>query len=65
MTITNVKIYTMEGEDKIISRGWLSFENGKITALGEGDYTGGGEIIDGKGAGLFPALSTATLISAS
>jgi len=46
----------MEGEDKIISRGWLSFENGKITALGEGDYTGGGEIIDGKGAGLYPGF---------
>ncbi len=56
MTITNVKIYAMEGEESIINRGWLSFENGKITALGEGDYTGGGEVVDGNGAGLYPGF---------
>ena len=57
MVIINAKIFTMEGEDKIIGRGWLSFDNGVITGIGEGDYTGSDSgIVDAGGAGLYPGF---------
>ncbi|MGN1113705.1 MAG: amidohydrolase [Oscillospiraceae bacterium] len=57
MKIYNVKIHTMNTEREIIENGYVSFENGKITELGEGkpqavsdkDY-------DGKGYDLYPGF---------
>lgn len=49
MTIYNVKIHTMNKERQVIDNGYVSFENGVITKIGEGtpkitdsDYDGGG-----------------------
>ena len=49
MTIYNVKIHTMNKERQVIDSGYVSFENGIITEIGEGtpkitdsDYDGGG-----------------------
>ena len=57
MVIKNAKIFTMEGEDRIIGRGWLRFENGLIGEIGEGDYSGADTgIIDAEGAGLYPGF---------
>lgn len=36
MTIINAKIYTMNDTDTIIENGYVTVENGKITAVGEG-----------------------------
>lgn len=36
MIIYNAKIYTMNDSDEIIENGYVKYENGKITSIGEG-----------------------------
>lgn len=57
MTIYNVKIYTMNADRDVIKNGFVSFENGVISHIGEGKPT----VItdsdyDGKGASLYPGF---------
>lgn len=56
MVIINGKIYTME--DKTYENGYVVFENGVITEVGEmSNYSEkGGEVIDAKGMVVFPGL---------
>ncbi len=56
MNIINAKIHTME--DLTISNGYLTIENGKITALGEmSGFTGSRtDALDLGGAGIFPGF---------
>lgn len=55
MTIINAKIFTMCSD--VIENGYVSYENGKITAVGTMEqFSGQGEIIDLKGACLYPGF---------
>lgn len=56
MTITNAKIYTMEKQE-IIKNGYISFENGKITDIGDmNSFSPSGEIFDADGGIVTPGL---------
>jgi imidazolonepropionase-like amidohydrolase len=54
MTVYNVKIYTTNDKDEIIEKGFVTFENGRFTSVGEGEpeqiFEGD---IDGQGMNLF------------
>ena len=55
-TVTNAKIYTMKNRE-IIEHGFISFENGVITAIGDmADSPKDGEIFDAEGAVVTPGL---------
>lgn len=56
MIIYNAKIYTMDSRRRIIENGWVSFENGVITALGEGGTKASAGDIDAGGASLYPGF---------
>lgn len=51
MVIKNIKVVTLE---KVIENGYIEFENGIITNIEEGDYTG--QAIDGMGKIAFPGF---------
>lgn len=53
MVITNVKIVLL---DKVIEKGYVSFENGKILEVKEGAYLGNDECVDASGLILFPGF---------
>ena len=53
MVLTNLKVVT---KDRLIERGYLQFENGRITAVGEGDYRGDDECVDKGGLLAFPGF---------
>ena len=53
MVITNVKIVLL---DKVIEKGYVSFENGKISEVMEGTYLGSDECIDATGLTMFPGF---------
>lgn len=57
MTIYNVKIYTLNDCDDIIENGYISIENGKITAVEKGEYSKvSQEDIDAKGMSVYPGF---------
>ncbi|MGN1133221.1 MAG: amidohydrolase [Oscillospiraceae bacterium] len=57
MTIYNVKIHTMNAEREIIENGYVSFENGVITRIGERNPPiVSGKDYDGKGYDLYPGF---------
>ena len=57
MNIVNVKIYTLDDDDTIIENGYVTVENGKITAVGNGSpERTSSEDIDGHGASLYPGF---------
>ena len=57
MHIKNVKIYTMNDDELIIDRGYVTVENGTITAVGEGMPSNStAEDIDGQGMTLYPGF---------
>ena len=53
MVLANLKVVT---KDRLIERGYLQFENGRITAVGEGDYRGNDECVDKSGLVAFPGF---------
>ena len=53
MVLTNLKVVT---KDRLIEHGYLQFENGRITAVGEGDYRGDDECVDKGGLLAFPGF---------
>lgn len=53
MVLANLKVVT---KDRLIERGYLQFENGRITAVGEGDYRGDDECVDKGGLIAFPGF---------
>ncbi|MBO5447892.1 MAG: amidohydrolase [Ruminococcus sp.] len=57
MTITNVKIFTMNDSEEIIDNGYVTFENGRITAVSHGIPSEISEDdIDGEGLTLYPGF---------
>lgn len=57
MTIYNVKIHTMDKERRVIQNGFVSFENGVITAIGEGMPAAVSESdYNGQGCSLYPGF---------
>ena len=57
MIIRNVKIYTMDDDEHIIENGYVTVENGRITAVGEGaPACVGDDDIDGQGMSLYPGF---------
>ncbi len=57
MVISNVKIYTMDENIGIIEHGYVAFEDGKITAVGEmTDCPVCCDAVDGEGGWLLPGL---------
>ncbi|MBP3273317.1 MAG: amidohydrolase family protein [Ruminococcus sp.] len=57
MIIYNAKIYTMNKSRQIIENGWAGFENGVITAVGEGSPENiGKDDINAEGASLYPGF---------
>ena len=56
MIITNGVVHTMDGP--VIDRGYVAFEEGKITAVGPMEElpAGGGEILDAQGGHILPGL---------
>lgn len=57
MIIYNAKIYTMNDSDEIIENGYVKYENGKITSIGEGlPVNADGKLIDAKGNSLYPGF---------
>ncbi|MFT3845827.1 MAG: amidohydrolase family protein [Lacibacter sp.] len=54
ITIINATIHV--GNGTVISNGYVVFENGKITAVGEGSTNAGGKTIDAKGKHVYPGL---------
>ncbi|MBQ7243832.1 MAG: N-acetylglucosamine-6-phosphate deacetylase [Bacilli bacterium] len=53
MVLANLKVVT---KDRLIERGYLQFENGRITTVGEGDYRGDDECVDKGGLLAFPGF---------
>lgn len=53
MVLANLKVVT---KDRLIERGYLQFENGRISAVGEGDYRGDDECVDKGGLLAFPGF---------
>ncbi|MCR5539601.1 MAG: amidohydrolase [Ruminococcus sp.] len=57
MRIRNVRIYTMDDNDRVIENGFVTVENGIITAVEEGSPSECGEDdIDGRGMTLYPGF---------
>lgn len=57
MTIYNVKIHTMNAKRDVIENGYVSFENGKITQIGNGKPDDiSDKKLDGKGCDLYPGF---------
>ena len=57
MTIYNVKIHTMDKQRRVVENGFVSFDNGKITEIGEGMPNVIAENdFDGKGCNLYPGF---------
>ncbi|MBQ8965725.1 amidohydrolase [Ruminococcus sp.] len=57
MIIRNVKIYTMDDDEHIIENGYVTVENGRITAVGEGEPACvEADDIDGQGKSLYPGF---------
>jgi len=57
MTITNVKIFTMNDSEEIIDNGYVTFEKGRITAVSHGIPSEISEDdIDGEGLTLYPGF---------
>ena len=56
MKIYNAKIYTMNTDRGIIPRGWVAFEDGRITALGAGDTDFADGDLNAEGAALYPGF---------
>lgn len=56
MTIYNVKIHTMNKERQVIDNGYVSFENGVITKIGEGTPKITNSDYDGRGCDLYPGF---------
>ena len=56
MTIYNVKIHTMNKERQVIENGYVSFENGVITEIGEGTPKINDKNYDGRGCDLYPGF---------
>ena len=56
MTIYNIKIHTMNKDRQIIDNGYISFENGVITEIGEGKPQITDQDFDGKGSDLYPGF---------
>src|ERR1700743_2283656 len=56
IVITNATIHV--GNGQVISNGYIAFDKGKITAIGEGaaPNTGGAEVIDATGKQLYPGF---------
>ena len=55
MVIANTKIYTCEN-NRIIENGWVEFNDGKITNVSEGKYSGDDDVYDAQGQMLFPGF---------
>ena len=53
MVIANVKIVTL---NKVIENGYIEFNNGVITNIGEGQYLGNDEVVDGNGKIAMPGF---------
>lgn len=57
MTIYNVKIHTMDKDRRVVDNGFVSFENGVITKIGEGKPPViSNNDFDGKGCDLYPGF---------
>lgn len=56
MIIYNAKIYTMNGDRRVIDRGYAEIEGGLIKAVGEGTPTIAENDIDARGAALYPGF---------
>ena len=56
MTIYNARIYTQDKDRRIIEKGYVSFENGLITKVGEGTPDVSAEDINANGAALYPGF---------
>jgi len=58
MLIKNAKLYTFNAENNIIERGYISMQNGRITALGDMSDCpeSGGDVIDARGAMCLPGF---------
>jgi imidazolonepropionase-like amidohydrolase len=57
MTIKNIEIFTVNDRDEVIDNGYVCFENGVITEIGEGEPTAcDGDVIDGEGLTLYPGF---------
>ncbi len=54
ITITNATIHI--GNGTVLTNAYVSFENGKITAAGEGTPASAGKMIDAKGKHVYPGL---------
>ena len=56
MTIYNARIYTQDKDRRVIERGYVRFENGLITEVGEGAPAASAEDIDAGGKTLYPGF---------
>jgi imidazolonepropionase-like amidohydrolase len=54
ITITNATIHV--GNGTVITNGFITFENGKIKAVGQTAPAAGGKVIDAKGKHVYPGL---------
>lgn len=55
MIITNARLLTMEGQD--FENGYIAFENGVVTALGDmAQAPAGGEVLDARGGWVLPGF---------
>ena len=54
ITITNATIHV--GNGTVITNGFVTFENGKIKAVGQNNPPAGGKVIDAKGKHVYPGL---------
>ncbi len=54
ITITNATIHV--GNGTVITNGFVTFENGKIKAVGQSAPPAGGKVIDAKGKHVYPGL---------
>ena len=54
ITITNATIHV--GNGTVITNGFVTFENGKIKAVGQSNPPAGGKVIDAKGKHVYPGL---------
>lgn len=56
MTFYNAKIYTMNDTEQIIEKGFVSYENGVITQVGQGDNFKDKKAFDAKGSSIYPGF---------
>lgn len=56
MVIKNVRIITCQ-DSQVVEQGYVEVKEGKITAVGQGEYTGNDpEVLDGQGGFLTPGF---------